>query len=407
MLQSEMHALRRVLLPVLFVAVLLTPSFRGEQLPAQISDDAFWNFVTEASEPGGAFLSENLVSNELGYPYVLQPLLDRVKPGRGAYIGVGPEQNFTYVATLHPTIAFVVDIRRQNMVEHLLYKAIFEMSADRQQFLSRLFARKPRADVLKNATVAELFDAFASVSEDVELQRQNIDAIRKVLLEEHDFELNEEDQAVLEHVYKEFSKNGADTQYAVSNAALRRVQFPQGIVVVRDPVNGAPIDPVSLQELNGNAVALLLGMPFPTYAEVMKATDASGRYWSYLATEDKYQKVRAMQQKNLILPLVGDFAGPKALRAVGKFLKDHDEVVSAFYVSNVEQYLTPAPRLREFYGNVEALPLDSSSTFIRTAQISGPQPGLAQSSLSSILTTLEAVLGGRVRNWNDILLLPQ
>jgi hypothetical protein len=146
-------------------------------------------------------------------------------------------------------------------------------------------------------------------------------------------------------------------------------------------------------------------MPFPTYAEVMKAKDASGKTWSYLATEENYQRVRGMQEKNLIVPLVGDFAGPSALRAVGQFLKDHDATVSVFYVSNVEQYLTPLPRLQDFYVNVAELPLDASSTFIRSAQISGPQPGLAQSSISSMQNILDAVLSGRARNWNDILQL--
>jgi len=179
-----------------------------------------------------------------------------------------------------------------------------------------------------------------------------------------------------------------------------------------DQVFTFPVDPnadpiITAQRMNGNVVSVLLGMPFPTYAEVMKATDANGRNWSYLATEENYERVRAMQRKNLIVPLVGDFAGPKALRAVGEFLKDRDATVSVFYVSNVEQYLTPAPRLRDFYSNVEALPLDASSTFIRSAQISGPQPGLAQSSISSMQIIMDAVLSGRVRNWNDILQLPR
>ena len=409
MLTAAMRGLRRVLLPVLLVAMLLTPAIRaGEPLPAQISDDAFWKLVTESSEPGGGFLSENLVSNELGYPYVIQPLLERVHPG-GAYIGVGPEQNFTYVAAVQPGIAFIVDIRRQNMIEHLFYKAVFEMSATRGEFLSRLFARKTGKTLTRNATVEELFDAFAGLPEDPALYRENLDAITSVLVDKHHFELNEEDRGTLEHVYEQFAKHGADVQYAVSDTALRRA-IPPGFIT--DQVFTFPVDPnadpiITAQRMNGNVVSVLLGMPFPTYAEVMKATDANGRNWSYLATEENYERVRAMQRKNLIVPLVGDFAGPKALRAVGEFLKDRDATVSVFYVSNVEQYLTPAPRLRDFYSNVEALPLNASSTFIRSAQISGPQPGLAQSSISSMQIIMDAVLSGRVRNWNDILQLPR
>ena len=114
-----------------------------------------------------------------------------------------------------------------------------------------------------------------------------------------------------------------------------------------------------------------------------------------------------MHQKNLIVPLVGDFAGPTALRAVGQFLKNYDVRVAAFYVSNVEQYLTPQPRLQAFYGNVAELPLNESSTFIRSAQTAGPQPGLAQSSISSMQIILDAVLSGRARSWNEILRISQ
>jgi hypothetical protein len=174
-----------------------------------------------------------------------------------------------------------------------------------------------------------------------------------------------------------------------------------------DGANGNPADPnatpAPLQlPLPVAAVTLFLGMPFPTYAEVMTATDALGMNWSFLATEENYQVVREMQQRNLIVPVVGDFSGPQAIRTIGQFLKDHDTTVSVFYLSNVEQYLTPPPKLQDFYSNVATLPLNPSSTFIRSAQTRGSQPGLAQSAISSMQTTLDAVLEGRARTWSDI-----
>jgi len=72
-----------------------------------------------------------------------------------------------------------------------------------------------------------------------------------------------------------------------------------------------------------------------------------------------------MQRKNLIVPLVGDFAGPKAIRIVARYLKDHQAMVSAFYLSNVEMYLRASPQWKSFCTNVAALPVDQSSTFIR------------------------------------------
>src|SRR5262245_45589494 len=107
-----MRNTRRVLFPLLLAIFMLTPAARdGVPVPAQLSDADFWKLVVSSSEDDGGFLSENFVSNELGYPYVIPPLIERA-PRKGAYIGVGPEQNFTYIAAIRPSIAFVVDIRR-------------------------------------------------------------------------------------------------------------------------------------------------------------------------------------------------------------------------------------------------------------------------------------------------------
>jgi hypothetical protein len=97
----------------------------------------------------------------------------------------------------------------------------------------------------------------------------------------------------------------------------------------------------------------------------MTFTDAKGRNWSYLASEENFRVVREMHRKNLIVPLVGDFSGPKAIRTVGKYLSDHHATVSAFYLSNVEMYILASPQWKSFCRNVAALPMDQSSVFIR------------------------------------------
>jgi len=66
------------------------------------------------------------------------------------------------------------------------------------------------------------------------------------------------------------------------------------------------------------------------------------------------------------VPVVGDFGGPKAIREVGKYVKSLDAIVAAFYLSNVEQYLAQDGKTSAFFSNVAALPLDDSSTFIRS-----------------------------------------
>jgi hypothetical protein len=402
-----MREIRRVLLSALCVLVLVTPASRAAlPLPTQLSDAEFWRLVSTSSEEGGGFISENLVSNELGYPYIIPSLTERV-PAGGAYMGVGPEQNFTYMAAIHPSIAFVVDIRRQNMIEHLFYKAVFELSANRQEFLSRLFGRKVEASISRNAPPAEFFNALAAVPKDEEFYRATLQTIKDLLIVKHGFQLSDEDKMTLEHVYEEFAKNGTELRYTVQMlpSANRVITFLSVDEIRALPVPpGGPV-PVTTPNLSNAAISLALSTQFPSYAEVITSTDPAGRNWSYLASEENYRSVREMQQRNLIVPLVGDFAGPKAIRAAGQYLKDHDASLSAFYVSNVEQYLTPVAKLQSFYANVATLPLNSTSTFIRSAQIAGPQPGLAQSSLSPIREALDAVLEGRAQSWSDILRL--
>src|SRR5437016_13248282 len=89
-----------------------------EALPLQLSDEAFWNLVTEFSESGGYFRSDNFVSNETAFQYVIKALKKKT-PG-GVYLGVGPDQNFTYILALQPNLAIIFDIRRQNAMQHLM-----------------------------------------------------------------------------------------------------------------------------------------------------------------------------------------------------------------------------------------------------------------------------------------------
>jgi hypothetical protein len=106
----------------------------------------------------------------------------------------------------------------------------------------------------------------------------------------------------------------------------------------------------------------------PTYVDLMVATDMDGRARSFLASEDAFLYVKDLETRNVIVPLVGDFAGPKAIRSVGAYLKDKGTTVSAFYVSNVEQYLRLFRNWNTFCANVQSLPLDDSSAFIRAGR---------------------------------------
>src|SRR5712691_769721 len=131
---------RRLCIVVTAALMLFGGIAAAEQLPGQLSDKAFWRLVTDFSEPGGTFRSDNFISNETLFQHIIGRLKENTKPG-GVYLGVGPDQNFTYIVALKPAIAFIVDIRRQNMLLHLMYKGLLEQSSNRAEFLSRLFSR--------------------------------------------------------------------------------------------------------------------------------------------------------------------------------------------------------------------------------------------------------------------------
>jgi hypothetical protein len=313
----------------LFVAGILlvaAPMQRSaEKLPTSFSDREFWRMVEEFSEPGGTFRYENFISNERSIQYVIPDLKKNTKPG-GVYLGVAPEQNFTYIAAIQPKIAFIIDIRRQNMLVHLLYKALFELSPSRADFVARLFSRKRPAGLDEKSTAVELFAAFDRVpGDDALLAGENFKSIKNVLTQ-HGYALSEDDLSTIEKVYDVFHRGGPNMNYGFASPA-----------------------PNSLT---------------PSYVVMMTSKDLDGRNWSYLATEDNFRYVKEMQRKNLIVPLVGDFAGPRVVRNVGRYAKEHEAIVSAFYVSNVERYLA-GPQWNAFYSNVATLPVDASSVFIR------------------------------------------
>jgi len=350
-----------------------TPLFVTDELPKQLSDEAFWNLVTEFSETGGYFRSDNFVSNETTFQYVIKDL-KKTKPG-GVYLGVGPDQNFTYIVALQPRMAIIFDIRRQNMLQHLMYKALIEMSSDRADFLSRLFSRKRPAGIGAQTTAEELFNAYEDIEADRQFFLDSLQAIQKQLEEHHHFKLSGEDKANVEYVFRSFYAGGPDLTYnGVGGGGFGRSRMP-------------------------------------SYAELMQMTDGEGENRSYMGSEENFRVLQDLEKRNLIVPVVGDFAGTKAIRAVGNYLKQHDAFVTAFYLSNVEQYLFQQDDdWSKFYHNVETIPVDSTAAFIRsvfnglavTSQPSGY--GLRSASLlSSIPDLLKAFSAGDVRTYSDVI----
>jgi hypothetical protein len=361
--------------------VLAGPAIAGAQstIPARLSDKEIWQLNADFSENGGYFRSDNLLSNETGFQAVIPYLRGIVKSG-SVYLGVGPEQNFTYIVALQPKIAIIFDIRRGNMIEHLMYKALIETSADRADFLSKLFSRPRPAGLDTNSTPQKLFEAYNLAAPDSNLWKRNFAAIKEHLAT-HGFVMGDSDVKSLEYIYSQFYDGGPQINYNFSSGGGGG--FGRG------------------------------GMP--TYATLQQATDTAGKNWAYLATESNYRWLKDFETKNLLVPVVGNFAGPKAIRAVAQYLKDHHTVVGAFYTSNVEQYLFQQDdEWSRFYKNVETLPLDANSSFIRSigggfrGGYNGAMPqmrygGRLASVTSGIQDLLKAFDSGKVQYYGDVI----
>jgi hypothetical protein len=332
-------------------------------LPSRLSSAEFWSLMEDFSEPDGYFRSDNFLSNETGFQEIIPLLLKTVKPG-GVYLGVGPEQNFTYIGAIQPRIAFIIDIRRQNMIEHLLYKAFFELASDRADFVSRLFARPRPSDLSSVSTAEEIFRAFDGEAPNRELFKANLQSAMDRLREDgvpSGF-LTLDDRKSMDKVYEAFFESGPDLSYSFIGTPQRF--GPAGM---------------------------------PSYSTLMTATDNDGMNWSYLASEENFKRIQKLQRNNLIVPLTGNFAGDKAIRAVGKYVDEHRAAVSVFYLSNVEQYLFQQnDDWSRFYTNVSALPINAGSTFIRS-MVFGRGVYNGPGRVRSPLTTGISSMGGLVR----------
>src|SRR5207248_1588925 len=184
-----------------------------DTLQSQLSDREFWDLVIGLSESGGTFRSDNLISNEETFQHVI-PELQRRLPAGGAYLGVGPDQNFTYIPAIEPGIAFVIDIRRDNMLLHLMYKAIIEIADDRADMLSRLFSRARPAALTASSSARELFDQYALAPRSPALFDRNFAAITARLTSVHHFALRRGDLERIDSIYHAFYEEGPDLRYS-------------------------------------------------------------------------------------------------------------------------------------------------------------------------------------------------
>lgn len=308
-----------------------TPSASASAAPpaaptSALPDAEMVRLFRELSEPDRYFFSDNYISNETSYLQVTRELRARASKG-GAYVGVGPEQNFTYIALTEPKLAFIVDIRRANALEQLLYKAIFEEATSRAHFVALLIGRRYQAagDPGDDATVASVL-----------AHAERAPAEQKVFDETHErlvgkirargFELSAEDVKTLGATHRAFFERGLELSF-------------------------------ELHDKNGRK--------YPRLRELLASKDADGAESGFLGSAAAFRGVQRLQRENRVIPLVGDFAGAHTLEKLGEELRRRGLPVSVFYTSNVEQYLMEPDKWKAWTANVDALPSNEKSLFLR------------------------------------------
>ncbi len=310
---------------MLLVVLATTPPraiFSGDEA-APFSASQFAALIDRLSEEGGYFWNDNYVSNEASYLHPLGKLRELGLTG-GVYIGVGPDQNYTYIANLRPSYSFIVDIRRQNLLEHLMLKAIFHFARNRADYLSLLLSR-PVAGQFPDSRdygIEDLVRYFQRTEPDPALYELTQVRMRSYLTQATRLDLSERDFGTIDKIHRAF--------------------FLRGLSIKYDYV------------------------PVPTYGEFLLETDLEGRKENFLNSADGFRYLKRLHEENRIIPVIGDFAGKHALREIGVLLREQGRKVTVFYTSNVEQILVQELTWPEFLRNVTELPLDDRAVFIRS-----------------------------------------
>src|SRR5258706_11875566 len=262
--------------------VRFAPSGLAAAAPAELSDKQFWSLSTDSSEEDGFFRSDNLLSNETSFQYIIPDLLKTAKQGR-VYMGVGPEQNFTYIAALKPAMAIIIDIRHGNLDVHLMYKALFELSKDRADFTSRLFSRKRPEGLTDKSSADDIFGKYLEADGSKEMYEANLKAIEDLLVKKHGFALTPGDLDGIRWAFGNYYQFGPAINY---NSSLSANVPPEIVGAIGGGFGG------------NNGV---------TYASLMTAEDGSGENRSYLANEENFRFIKDLETRNLVIPVVGDF----------------------------------------------------------------------------------------------------
>jgi hypothetical protein len=316
----------RALIVVVLTSVLVRADTGARTVQAP---SPFAAQVAALSEPAGYFDTDNLISNERSYLQVVQDLKKRQVHG-GAYIGVGPDQNFSYIAEIRPSIAYMVDVRRDNLLLHLLFKALFAASRTRIDYLAQLTGRAVPGDV-EAWRAAPIDRLVAHIDAAPQPAPAGVDALRRRVDEaiaRFGVPITAAERATIDRFHRRFIADGLSLRFQSTGRA------PQSY--------------------------------YPTLRDLLRETDESGRQANYLASEEAFQFVKGLEARDLIVPVVGNLAGTTAMPAIAAAIAARHEHVAAFYVSNVEFYLFGDGSFSRFAANVGRLPHAANAVIIRS-----------------------------------------
>jgi hypothetical protein len=331
-----------------------------------LSATEFAQLVERISEPNGYFDTDNLISNESSYLHVMGKLR-KMNVSGGAYIGVGPDQNFSYMAQIRPRIAFIIDIRRDNQLQHLLFKSLFALAHNRVEYLGLLFGKPVPAEAVKwnIAQVVEYLDKTPADRKRFDATRASIAAKFKAA----GLKLDDKDIATIHRIHEEFFSAGLDLKFTSHHRSPRSY--------------------------------------YPNYRDLLLEKDLTGKQANYLVNEDDFQTLKSLQDRNLVIPVVGNFAGDKAFLEVSKILTERGEKVTAFYTSNVEYYLMGDSSFDRYAENIRRLPIEKNGVLIRSYfgntysyQLPQAVPGYYSAQL---LQPLESFVKGNFQSYRDLI----
>ena len=379
----SLYRLRSLLLVGSLVSAPAVAGARAQSTaPARTVPDSISDFaalVRSLSDSGGFFDTDNLISNERGYQQVMGAM-DRLRVRGGAYIGVGPDQNFTYIAQVRPRIAFLIDIRRDNMLQHLLFKALFARASNRAEYLALWTGRPWPANPGTLGTLgtraidARSIDALVAWIDSTSATVTSAQRAKETVREEvqrSGITLSVQDLATIARFHDEFITDGLSLRFTSAGRA------PQPY--------------------------------YPTLRQLILEHDATGRMRGYLASDESFQFLKSMQRRNLIVPVTGDLSGPKSLARIGAYLASNSARVSTLYVSNVEDYLLRDGQFAAYTAAVRALPRDTNAVIIRSFFGGGGHPeSTPEYYATQLLQRMDAFANdvsiGNVRRYRDLTL---